>query len=1150
MSLKPHEQLSLLCQTYIAQAPTSTNSKYELEIRFGTKKGHRRITRRDFNNVMQRLKSLNYEFLEETNSLKMYQMYVGRDQKQRQSNERVEIKGLDAIQEYCQTDDLGRLFDSPQKKESLSIVRKSAAQEKMRTGETRYMNPADFDDFNFRVALNVEEDVNRKLFIEQNRERWAGVEKYYRYVSRVRFLHPSRDFAYDLSVVRYSKGTSFSVDVSNVFDAASKEEFEIEIELMPGPHGMVRHFEADKLASGIMFHAKNVLCGLQETDFPVSYVELDLVGKQYLQMIQPADQRTYVRPRDFIGPNSVTLLRDNIQVVDERSEVPNIRKNFVVTDKADGERRMLFVAPSGKVYMISSSMKIIFTGVVDLRANSPLANTLIDGEYVLQDLNQSFFNQYMAFDLYFLKNRDLRALPFTRTLEDLKMQSRSRSRSQVEYRLEKLQETMEEISRNFKSVLETRSVIPLKMVTKRFFPTYDAPENGAEERKEEGASEAAADEDEGEGEEEEEEGLTIFESCKAIFTEIHNETLPYKTDGLIFTHAKFGVGGDKVGRAGRLEKTTWQYSFKWKPSSFNTIDFQVSVQKNSAGKDDVRNLFVKGFDTEGQEGVITYKTLELFVMFNQKTHGILNPLQTLLSGQHVDLDEEAKYAPERFLPSDPYDVHAGKCNIKLNKLGQMVCESGEVFFDGKVVEFRYDPTLVEGWRWVPLRVRPDKTIGNDYDTANNVWQSIHYPITETMLSTGEDIPASGVDVYYNRTVRTRTLKGLRDFHNLYVKRRLILAVSQPGDRLLDLACGKAGDLQKWVEARLGFVLGVDRSEDNIENRINGACMRYLQLREKEDQKPKVLFAVGDAALNLRQGSSALTKQSKLIMSSVFGTSAQSEIPAADRALIVNYGAGENGFQVTSCQFAIHYMFRDEQKLNGFLRNVAENTKPGGYFIGTTFDGVALYNMLSDFEQGQSLEFVNDDGQLLCSITKKYEEDTKKDNPLVGFRAGAGPSCLGYEITVFQESINQAIPEYLVNFEYLNRRMDDYGFDVVRDASALGLPSGQGGFELLWSQMEREAAQDSKLYLRYGDALSMTSQEKQISFLNRFFVYKKRETSVNAEKVEITNVTRVEEAEITLKDVPEDCGGKKKKVSRKRKGKEIEIVEDLDVEPKK
>ena len=41
--------------------------------------------------------------------------------------------------------------------------------------------------------------------------------------------------------------------------------------------------------------------------------------------------------------------------------VPNIRKDFVVTDKADGERRLMFIDPKGRIYLIDTNMSIIFT---------------------------------------------------------------------------------------------------------------------------------------------------------------------------------------------------------------------------------------------------------------------------------------------------------------------------------------------------------------------------------------------------------------------------------------------------------------------------------------------------------------------------------------------------------------------------------------------------------------------------------------------------------------------------------------------------------------------------------------------------------------------------------------------------------------------
>ena len=148
-----------------------------------------------------------------------------------------------------------------------------------------------------------------------------------------------------------------------------------------------------------------------------------------------------------------------------------------------------------------------------------------------------------------------------------------------------------------------------------------------------------------------------------------------------------------------------------------------------------------------------------------------------------------------------------------------------------------------GFRWKPIKVRYDKTLayrqglkeyGNAYHVANSNWFSIHNPITDSMLKSGEDIPIVNTDesVYYNRTRNTEDTRNLRNFHNLIVKKMLITSVAEKGDTLIDLAVGKGGDMSKWIDAKLSFVFGIDVSKDNIENRVDGACARYLNMRKK------------------------------------------------------------------------------------------------------------------------------------------------------------------------------------------------------------------------------------------------------------------------------------------------------------------------------
>jgi hypothetical protein len=66
---------------------------------------------------------------------------------------------------------------------------------------------------------------------------------------------------------------------------------------------------------------------------------------------------------------------------------------------------------------------------------------------------------------------------------------------------------------------------------------------------------------------------------------------------------------------------------------------------------------------------------------------------------------------------------------------------------------------------------------------------------------------------------------------------------------------------------------------------------------------------------------------------------------------------------------------------------------------------------------------------------------------------------------------------------------------------MGLPEGSGLFSTLYSNMLEEIKMNKFKAKDYGDAENMTAYEKKISFLNRYFVYKKF-MEVNPEKVEI------------------------------------------------
>lgn len=1091
---KPHELLNLYINYYLGKEKRRND---EFEVRFGTNQYHS-LTKIDFDNIVEKLKSLDFT---SDNSQGTYTLNVSNEYddpktgRKKMGNIRTSIKSLPAIEKYCKDNNLSEetIFE-PIYNGNVEFLQKFRKKVKIE-GEEKEVSlaPIDFRDFEFRINYKSEVTLtieNKGSFKVKNLlNDWSNQKKTFRLIKRYSYTSDELPFRIDCSIVKTSKKrkyfiSEYTVEQSEVFN--NPENYEIEIELL---NDKARRYSEEELTIMLKNVIKIILSGWQQSSFPISFKEQKNIQDEYMKLIyedkplpktKDGFKNRRIRPSDFIGPSSISLEVANITPIDGDSNIPNINHKYSVTEKADGLRKLLFISKIGKIYLIDTNMNIQFTGMVTKHRN--VYNSIIDGEHVLYNKAGDFINLYLAFDIYYRNNENYKGFPFIQ-MEGLKYSDEKIAKDK--FRLNGLNKFVEEIDTNC-VVLDYDS--PLKIQTKNFYTNL-------------------------------EEDTSIFDQCKIISDGVEEGMFEYETDGLIFTPCDKSVGSNNIGEIIPPRKVTWSHSMKWKPPAFNTVDFLISTVKDGGDNEVIGNIFKNGLDVTSNNQILQYKTVILRVGYDENKHGFVNPCADLMDGKfprYNQINERNKYKPMPFIPTrytPNFPIY--ECRLVLDNKGstkQMITENGEeIIEDNTIVEFKYDPSRDKYYQWIPIRVRYDKTAdfrnggknyGNAFHVADSVWESINNPVTKEMITSGKDIPdVSDSEVYYKKITNRQDVRGLRDFHNRYVKRKLIVNVSSKGDTLMDTSVGKAGDLQKWIDARLSFVFGVDLSKDNIENRINGSCSRYLKAKKKYKVLPRAMFLQANSSKNIRDGSGLYSEKAKQVVNAILNNTGAKEESSLGKTTFKLYGKGKDGFNIISTQFSLHYFFEGTETLHGYLRNVSENCKVGGYLIGTCYDGKRLFKALSMKSKGESVFEMNDNLEgKMWDIRKDYDNDDFEDND----------SCLGYEISVYMDTIGKRFTEFLVNFDYLNQIMENYGFvkAPVKDVKKMGFDKSIGSFNDLFDKMEEDIESRKIKKADIGDALLISSKEKRLSFFNNYFIYKKVH-NVNAAQEEIHYTAKTE-----------------------------------------
>jgi hypothetical protein len=1068
------------------------------------------LTKDDYYNVLKVFKSFDPTISSSASPAGEYLLRIYPFHNGRPSPFRCEITGLKDIQKYCVTQDWRDCT-------SARFVRKVQMFNEGKPVEDVYMDSYAIKASYKREISYIGHQIDTEPQLKEIAKNWNRVDKTFRHMNRVSFhVGDGGTIKMDASIVKSSnqddRGRFIPVrDIhqSNVFKNFEKYEIELELD---NENVLTKSNEFKStlpylkaLYREVHDAIRMVIVGIQQSLYPINKSEMVTALEDYYRVVHniPFEEDLsnmkldLTSPKNFVGPSSVALTFENLYPNNvTKAYVPFIKQKFTVTEKADGVRCLLFVSQrNGSVYLIDMNMKVTFTGLVcSSKSQESVGGLIVDGEYITKDKNGNPISRFMAFDIYFKEGRSYRDYGLIcLLLPNQKIESR------YAHLIDAINAINEDVANNSKRPIPANAVT---LGIKRYHTINELQY-------------------------EDEFHLpphtTLADACNKVLSMSYE----YNIDGLIFTSALSAVGAswDDQYTPGPLTKNRWVGSIKWKPAEYNTNDFLVTTVKTNTNEDRVTDLIEPYTNAAGAVQMVQYKTLELRCGFSPKKSGYLDAFTRILSVQKIEeMRDEYRdarhYMPTLFYPTDFPDRYSHISHVLLepDETGsmQMITEEGEMIDDDTIVEFRYEKTNEDGFKWVPLRVRADKTheyrkglksYGNDYETANGNWKSIMNPITREMLTTGVIPPYDDVkitnDAYYTqKSAGDRDL--LQKYHNL-VKEKLIVQHVHSGQTIIDLACGKAGDLWKWEKSGASFVFGMDYSRDNIENRFDGAAARYMNYYRDRTGKDRILpadlirciFATGDASKNIRKGDALLNELNKDVANAVMGIGG-----GARDSLIGNlYGIGSKGFDVCSCQFAVHYFFRNASTLEGFMTNVCQNVKVGGIFIGTCFDGKHLFNSLK-VHNGMRSIVTEQTGEEYWKCVAKYKETAMEDDA----------SCLGYEIDVYQKSIGMVHSEYLVNFDYMNRVMENYGFKLLE-------------FESFYSYMSRLKDYEVDKY----EPL-FSSNESLLIMLNRTFAYQKvndvdptlvfldrepileKEREVLAEEKEKENIDKPEENE--------------------------------------
>ena len=851
---------------------------------------------------------------------------------------------------------------------------------------------------------------------------------------------------------RYKERVSFVVsdyvriDVTNVkesphiWNLANKpSNYEIEIEVIN-----------DKITSDILLNeVYSVLMVTQDSDIPIGKKEALNVIKSY---------------QNLLGIKSGSHLDSrNVISIEAQHIVKFIPNRYAVTDKADGDRYFLISIKEG-IYLLSTNLTV---KKINLQVkNKKFYDMILDGEliknengimFLVFELIYALGIDYRFNDKYTLTNRITSIsqimdegfgtlIPFndyTDKFSDLEL---DKIKTFYTSELKSYWKSFRKALANTKSTKTKKDIFITRKV---YFIPYGIDSS------------------------------EVFMYADMLWKFlVYDGLAPYKLDGIIYTP----INSPYMIKVSQDNLDSVPLEYKWKVPMQNSIDFYVKFEKDIKGDEAIfyDTTVVRG---EGKP----YKICNLYVGVTRG--GEEKPIQFKAAG----VEQKANI----------YLVDGAARDVE-----------GNVISDETVVEFIFDNTKVDiydAYKWIPLRTRYDKTesvqkygkrYGNNLSIAVRIWKTIINPITEeNIASLGNPLThqkeidrlSKSMETYNKQSFtyyqkKTANASGMRAFNN-WIKSNMILTYCKNKNNVLDIGCGRGGDLIKFIHAGIKEYVGVDIDNNGLYVINDSAFNRYKTLKSTNKNVPPMYFINADA-----RGLFTVNVQEKILPN----------MPDSNKKLINTFLSGNKKYDVINCQFTLHYYLSDKLSWSNFCENLNNHMEHHSYFLVTCFDGKLIYDRLMG-KQKMTVSYTDNQGKksVFYEIVKIYNDD----DPNV-----IDPSSTDYGIGIPIDFYNSLISnpgtyiqEYLVFPDFLEKSLKERcGLELIESDSFFNLfnlyknyfiQEQSGEFALADTSHKRytEIRQfDLSLFPNsHSDVVPDAALASfKLSMLNRYYIFKK------------------------------------------------------------